>query len=98
MAMSSRPRPTTVSPITAPERNAIFRPPSRLWRAALAVRAEAKVAVFMPKKPARPEKKPPVRKAKGTQGFCTFSTYAMKAKTMASTTKTMVTTLYCCFR
>ncbi len=74
MAMSSRPRPTTVSPITAPERNAIFSPPSRLWRAALAVRAEAYVAVFMPKKPASPEKKPPVRKANGTHGFCTWST------------------------
>ena len=40
-AMSSRPSPTTVRPITAPERNAIFRPASRLLRAALAVRAEA---------------------------------------------------------
>ena len=41
MAISSRPRPTTVSPITAPLRKAIFSPPSRLLRAALAVRAEA---------------------------------------------------------
>ena len=41
MAMSSRPSPTTVRPITAPERKATFRPPSRLLRAALAVRAEA---------------------------------------------------------
>ena len=69
MAMSNRPKPTTVRPITAPERKAIFKPPSRLLRAALAVRALAYVAVFIPKKPARPLKKPPVRKANGTHGF-----------------------------
>ena len=39
--ISSNPRPTTVSPITAPERKAIFKPAFRLSRAALAVRAEA---------------------------------------------------------
>ena len=69
MAMSSKPRPTTTKPITAPERKATFRPLSSESRAALAVRAEANVAVFMPKNPARPEKKPPVRKANGTHSF-----------------------------
>ena len=39
--MSSRPRPTTTRPITAPLRNATFRPRSSDCRAALAVRAEA---------------------------------------------------------
>ena len=72
MAMSSSPRPTTVRPMTAPERKATFKPLFRLWRAALAVRAEAYVAVFIPKNPAKPEKRPPVRKANGTHGFCTF--------------------------
>jgi hypothetical protein len=38
-------------------------------RAALAVRADAYVAVFMPKKPDKPLKKPPVRNAKGTHSF-----------------------------
>ena len=71
MEMSSRPRPTTVRPITAPLRKAICRPPFSERIVALAVRADAYVAVRMPTKPARPEKKPPVRKANGTQGFWT---------------------------
>ena len=71
MDMSRRPSPTTVRPITAPERNAILSPELSERLTALAVLAEAKVAVFMPMNPASPEKKPPVRKAKGTQGFCT---------------------------
>ena len=39
--MSSRPRPTTVSPMTAPLRNAIFRPLFSDRIVAFAVRAEA---------------------------------------------------------
>ena len=39
--MSSSPRPTTTSPITAPLRKAMRRPPFSEPRAALAVRAEA---------------------------------------------------------
>ena len=97
-AMSKRPRPTTVSPMTAPERKATLRPEFRLRRAALAVRPEAYVAVRMPMKPARPEKKPPVRNANGTHGFCTPKPYARMAKKMASTMNTMITTLYCCLR
>ena len=47
--MSNRPKPTTTSPITAPLRNATRRPRASEVREALAVRAEACVAVFMPK-------------------------------------------------
>ena len=86
--MSSRPRPTTVRPMTAPLRKAILRPALRLRMVALAVRALAYVAVFMPTKPARPLKKPPVRKANGTQGFCTLSTYAIRANIRARAMKT----------
>ena len=70
--MSSKPRPTTTRPITAPLRKAMRKPPLSDVRAACAVRAEAAVAVFIPRKPANPEKKPPVRKATGTQAFCTW--------------------------
>ena len=72
--MSSSPRPTTTNPMTAPLRNAMRKPLFSPSRAAFAVRAEAYVAVFMPKKPDNPEKNPPVRKATGTHGFCTLST------------------------
>ena len=51
----------------------------------------------MPKKPARPEKKPPVKNANHTIPFCRLK-YAMIAKIAANTTNTIVTTLYCCFR
>ena len=71
--MSNRAKPTTTKPITAPARKAICKPPFRLPRAALAARAEALVAVFIPKKPHNAEKKPPVKKATGTIGFCRSS-------------------------
>ena len=58
-------------PITAPLRKAILNPAFREVRAALAVRADAYVSVFIPKNPESPEKNPPVRKAMGTQAFCT---------------------------
>ena len=64
--ISSRPSPTTVKPITLPAENATRRPLFSPSRQALAVRALAAVAIFIPIKPDRPEKKPPVRKAKGT--------------------------------
>ena len=59
-------------PMTAPERKATRSPALSEPRAAFAVRAEAYVAVFMPRKPERPEKKPPVRKATGTHSFCSW--------------------------
>ena len=51
----------------------------------------------MPTKPARPEKKPPVRNANGTQGFW-MPNAASTAKITARMTNTIVTTLYCCLR
>ncbi|OPZ70610.1 MAG: hypothetical protein BWY83_01550 [bacterium ADurb.Bin478] len=56
------------------------------------------MAVFMPKKPANAEKIPPVKKATGTQPFCTLRTTDIKVSRMTRQTKTMPTTLYCCFR
>ena len=67
--ISSKPRPTTTKPITAPLRKAIRNPLFIEARAALAVRADAYVAVFMPRKPDKPLNKPPVRNAKGTHSF-----------------------------
>ena len=64
---SKSPRPTTVKPMTLPAEKATRRPRFRLSEAALAVRQLAMVAVFMPMKPARPLKKPPVTKAKGVK-------------------------------
>ena len=96
--MSRSPRPTTTSPITAPLRNAMRKPLLSDSRAALAVRAEAYVAVFMPRKPDNPEKKPPVRNATGTHEFCRLKPYAMTANKAHRTRNTMPTTLYCCFR
>jgi hypothetical protein len=39
------------------------------FEAAHAVLFDAKVAVFIPRKPHNPEKNPPVRNATGTNGF-----------------------------
>ena len=89
--MSSRPRPTTVKPMTEPAEKATRRPRfSPSWQA-LAVRQLEAVAIFMPMKPDRPEKKPPVRKAKGTnhvsrpQAAMTHSTATMQAKNTPTT-------------
>ena len=71
--ISKRPRPTTTSPITAPLLKATFNPLFNDSRAAFAVRADAYVAVFIPKKPDNPEKKPPVKNAIGTHEFCTLN-------------------------
>ncbi len=54
MQMSSRPKPTTTRPITAPERKATCRPRLRPSLQPCAVRDEAAVAVRMPMKPHRP--------------------------------------------
>ena len=96
--MSIRPRPTTVSPITAPDRNAICRPSLSDRSAPAAVRLLASVAVFMPNQPARPENKPPEMKAKGTQALCTLRTNAIRAKSRKIPPKNIATTLYCCLR
>ena len=88
---SSRPRPTTEKPMTLPEEKATRSPLSRLWLAALAVRALAEVAIFMPRYPAVIEKMPPVRKA---NGVTRESIFPPEPKASASsTTKTMPKTL-----
>ena len=96
--ISSSPKPTTTNPITAPLRKATRSPLFKECWAALAVRAEAYVAVFIPKKPDNPEKKPPVRKAMGTHGFCKLKPYAIIENRITSPRNTSPTTLYCCFR
>ena len=92
--MSSKARPTTTRPMTAPERKAICSPLFSECLAPAVVRLEAKVAVRMPRKPASPEKKPPVMKANGTQGFCVCSTKAMKENRINIRRKTKATTRY----
>ena len=66
MEISKRPRPTTVKPMTEPAEKATRRPRFSPSRQALAVRQLALVAMRIPIKPERPEKKPPVMNAKGT--------------------------------
>ena len=68
IAISISPNPTTTSPITAPLLKATFNALSRDFLAWFVVLAEAKVAVVIPINPERPEKKPPVKNAKGVQG------------------------------
>ena len=64
---SKRPNPITVNPITDPAANATLSPLLRPFDAAFAVRQFAIVAVLIPMKPAKPEKKPPVKKANGVK-------------------------------
>ena len=92
--MSSRPRPTTVKPMTVPAEKATWRPEFRLSRQALAVRELEAVAIFMPTKPLRPEKKPPVMKAKGTNQVRN-SRAAIRHSTANMHPKNTSTTLYC---
>ena len=94
MDTSSRPRPTTVKPMTAPEEKATFRPRLRLSWAALAVRALAEVAIFMPTKPARPDQMPPVRKAKGINQLSSIPTLAKINKMTKTMIKIFATVVY----
>ena len=89
--ISNRPRPTTVKPMTLPAEKATRRPRfSPSWQA-LAVRQLEAVAIFMPTKPLKPEKKPPVKKANGTnqvsslQAAITHSTTIIQAKNTPTT-------------
>ncbi len=50
----SKPRPTTVNPITAPDRKATVSAPVRPFLAASVVLTALMVAVFMPIQPATP--------------------------------------------
>ena len=87
---SRRPRPTTVKPMTVPASKATRRPLFRLCDAALAVRQLAIVAVRIPMKPARPEKKPPVRNANGVnhESMPAQAMQTMAAKITAKKTRT----------
>ena len=100
MVISSMPRPTTVKPMTEPEEKATRRPLFRLSDAACAVRALELVAIFMPMKPASMEKTPPVTKAKGVNLESIFppEAKAMISSAMKTTTNTLKTVVYCCFR
>ena len=95
--ISSRPRPTTVKPITEPAEKATRRPRFRPSRQALAVRQLALVAIRIPTKPLRPEKNPPVRNAKGTNQVSNFKA-AIMHKTTIIQAKNTPTTVYCRFR
>ena len=80
--------------MTAPLRNAMTSPRFKLLMAPNAVRELAYVAVFMPRNPHSPLNRPPVKKATGTNGFCTF----IKARTTnitKRTAKTIETVRYC---
>ena len=57
----------------------------------------ALVAMRMPTKPDRPEKKPPVRNAKGTNHVSSLQAAMMHSTTIMQT-KNTPTTVYCRFR
>jgi len=81
--------------MTAPLRKATLSAFGREVRAAAAVRVEARVAVCMPKKPARAENSPPARNVNGSQSLWAFRPQARIAKTTARPAKAMPMTLYC---
>ena len=81
MLRSSRPRPTTARPMTAPLEKATLSPPFRLFFAAVVVLAFEFVATVMPMKPAKPEKNPPVRNANGVN----IVRYPSQARTRSTT-------------
>ena len=95
--MSRRPRPTTVKPMTLPAEKATRRPLFRPSRQALAVRQLALVAIRIPTKPLRPEKKPPVRNANGTNQVSNLQA-AIMHKTTIIQAKNTPTTVYCRLR
>ena len=89
-----------VEQVTAPEETATRSPLSRLAEAACAVRALELVAIFMPMKPASMEKMPPVTKAKGVnlESICPPVAKARPSRMTNTTTKTLNTVVYCCFK
>ena len=98
MDRSRRPRPTTMKPMTEPAENATRRPRLRPSLAALAVRALAAVAIFIPIKPERPEKKPPVIKAKGTNGVIKSVEKPRTRRIRNIAAKKIPTIIYCRFK
>jgi len=100
MVMSSIPNPTTVKPMTEPEEKAMRKPLFKLSDAACAVRALEAVAIFIPMNPASMENTPPVTKAKGVNldSILPSVAKAITNKAMKTTTKTLNTVVYCCFK
>ncbi len=96
--MSKSPIPTTISPITAPLLNATWSPWFRDFLAPSAVLELALVAVFIPRKPASPDRKPLVKNAKGTTFDWECSPKEIKRRTRNAPIKNIPTTLYCCRR
>ena len=95
--ISKSPKPTTVSPITEPDANAIFKPLLSPSRTPFAVRVLAYVAIFIPTYPDNPEKNPPVKNANGTNGLKNlFAASTVKMKNIIA--KNMPTVLYCRLR
>ena len=95
--ISSSPSPTTVKPMTLPAEKAMRSPRLSPSCAAAAVRQFACVAMVMPIKPERPEKKPPVTKAKGTN-HVTKPAAAMPQSTTNIHAKKIATVRYCRLR
>ena len=95
--ISKSPKPTTVSPITEPDANAIFKPLLSPSRTPFAVRVLAYVAIFIPTYPDNPEKNPPVKNANGTNGLKNlFAASTVKMKNIIE--KNIPTVLYCRLR
>ena len=91
--ISKSPKPTTVSPITEPDANAIFKPLLSPSRTPFAVRVLAYVAIFIPTYPDNPEKNPPVKNANGTNGLRNlFAASTVKMKNIIA--KNIPTVLY----
>ncbi len=94
---SSSAKPTTFNPMTAPDRNATFRPSLSEFFTACAVRAEAFVAMRMPNQPHKPERNP----ASGTPSIDSAGCNSRSLSNPRNTTrpmKTSVTIRYCRFR
>ena len=89
-----------MKPMTVPEEKATFRPWFRLSCAALAVRALAAVAIFMPIRPASIDQIPPVRNANGVtlESIWPLDAKAMISRMTKTTANTFATVEYCCFR
>ena len=103
--MSSSAKPVTTMPMTAPARKATFRPALSDSFTAAVVRAEAFVAVFMPRKPHRPDRNEAMMKPSQVMPLCIVVSLAseiavlpMMNSTTASTTTMIDTILYWRFR
>ena len=92
--MSRSANPVTQRPMTAPARNATRSPPSRLVFAAWQVRADALVAVFIPRNPHSPESSAATPTPTGVSGCCSPRN-ASTASTITSAATARYTTFAC---